>query len=170
MTKCESHFRKFWIFIFYNINVLNRDDIDFQFNRNMLVIKKMNVFLRYSSMKIQTFYYFVICNIMKSIQKNFNKKWKFDVKKSMNFASKMFCIFELCVRIEIINANFEMFNEIDQSKIQNYKQCENAKFEKFSTKYNDLNKFRNVSFFVVRFAINFICYIVFHICRRCCQK
>ena len=35
-----------------DMNVLSRDDMNFQFNRNMLVIKKMNVFLRYSSMRI----------------------------------------------------------------------------------------------------------------------
>ena len=94
------------------------------------------------------------------------------MKKSMNFASKLFCIFDSNVRIENINVNIETFNnetfkKIDQSKIQNYKQCENAKFEKFSTKYDDLNKFQNISIFVVRFAINFVC--VFHICRRCKQ-
>ena len=153
-----------------DMNVLNRDDIDFQLNRNMLVIKKMNVSLRYSPMKTQTFYHFVICNIMKSIQKNFNKKWKFNVKKSMNYASKMLRISEQNSRIEISNANINAFdnktiNEIDQSRVQNYKQCENAKFEKFSAMYDDLNKFRNVSFFVVRLAVNFVC--VFHICRRC---
>ena len=99
------------------------------------------------------------------------------MKKSMNFASKMFCIFDSNVRIEIINVNIETFNnktfnnetfkKIDQSKIQNYKQCENAKFEKFSTMYDDLNKFRNVSIFVVRFVVNFVC--VFYTCRRCKQ-
>ena len=57
-----------------DMNVLNRDDMNFQLNRNMLVIKNVNVFLRYSSMKIQTFYHFVICNIIKSIQKNLNRK------------------------------------------------------------------------------------------------
>ena len=159
-----------------DMNVLNRDDMNFQLNRNMFVIKKMNVFLRYSSVKIQTFYHFVICNIIKSIQKNLNKKWKFDMKKSMNFASKILCIFESCVRIEIINVDIETFNnktfnnetrEIDQSETQNYKQCENAKSEKFSAMYDDLSKFRNVSIFVVRFAINFVC--VFHTCRRCKQ-
>ena len=104
---------------------------------------------------------------MKFIQKFCNRKWKYDAKKSMNNASKMFRVFESNVRIEIINANFEIRNEIDQSKIQNYIQCENAKFEKFLTMYDDLNKFRNILFFVVRFAINFVC--VFHTCRRCKQ-
>ena len=56
-----------------DMNVLNRDNINFQFNRNMFVIKKINVFLRYSTMKIQTFYHFVVCNIIKFIQKNFIK-------------------------------------------------------------------------------------------------
>ena len=146
--------------------------MNFQFNCNIFVIKNVNVFLRYSSMKIKTLYHFVICNIMNFIQKNFNKKWKFDIKKSINFVSKLFYIFELNVRIEIINTiikifNNETFKQINQLEIHNYKQCENAKFEKFSTKYDNLNKFRNVSFFVVRFAINFVC--VFHICRRCKQ-
>ena len=35
----------------------------------------------------------------------------------MNNISKMFRVFESNVRIEIINANFEIRNEIDQSKI-----------------------------------------------------
>ena len=77
-----------------DMNVLNRDDIDFQLNRNMFVINEMNVFLCYSSKKISTSYHFVICNIMKFILKIRNRKWKFDTKKSMNFASKMIVIFE----------------------------------------------------------------------------
>ena len=150
-----------------DMNVLDRDDMNFQLSRNMFVIEEIDVLLRYSSMKIQTFYHFVICNIMKSIQKFRNRKWRYDAKKSMNNASKMLCIFDSCVRIEIINANLETFNEIDQSEAQNYIQCENAKFEEFSAKYDDLNKFRNVSFLVARFVVNFVC--VFYKCRRCKQ-
>ena len=93
-----------------DMNVLNRDDIDIQLNRNMLVIEEVNVLLRYSWVKIQTFYHFIICNIIKSIQNIRNKKWKFDMKKSMNFASKMLCIFDSNVCIEIIKTSIETFN------------------------------------------------------------
>ena len=157
-----------------DMNVLNRDDIDIQLSRNMLVIEEVNVFLRYSSVRAQTFYHFIICNIMKSIQNIRNRKWKFDMKKSMHFASKMLCIFDSDARIEIIKTSIETFNnealkEIDQSEVQNYKQSENAKFEKFSTEYDDSSKLRSASIFVARFAINFVCHIVFHTCRRCKQ-
>ena len=159
-----------------DINVLSRDDIDIQLNRNMLVIEEMNVLLCYSSTKSQTFYHFVICNIMQSIQKSRNKKWKYDMKTSMNYASKRFYIFESNARIEIINADIKIFDnealkQINQSKVQNYKQYENVKFEKFSTMYDDLIKFESVSFFVVCFAVkfNFVCHIVSHTCRRCKQ-
>ena len=52
------------------------------------------------------------------------------MKKSMNFASKMFCIFYFDVRIEIINIDIKIFNnktfnnetfkKINQLKIKNY--------------------------------------------------
>ena len=40
--------------------------------------------------------------------------------------------------------SFRNYKKIDQSKDQNYIQCKNVEFEKFSTVYDDLNKIRNV--------------------------
>ena len=145
-----------------DMNFLNRDDIDLRFNRNTFVIKKVNVSLCYSSIRNHTFYYFNTHYITNCIEIKINKKWKYNTKKSIDFASKVFCIFESCVRIESIE-------EIDQSEVRDYKQCENVKFEKYFTMYDDLIKSESVLNFVVRFAINFVDYIVFHICRRCKQ-
>ena len=152
------------------MDVLGRGDIDLQFSRNMLVIGGVDVPLRYSPMGAQTFYHFVTCNTMKPIQKGPNRKWKFDVEKSMDFAPKMLCISEPCARTETTNAGLEMPNEIGQSGTQDYKQCENAKSEEFSAGYDDLSRPRSAPFFAARSAANSACHTVSHTCRRCKQS
>ena len=53
-----------------DINILKRDDINFQLNKNMLIINKIDVLLNYSSSQNNyIFFYFVIINNIKRFKK-----------------------------------------------------------------------------------------------------
>ena len=53
-----------------NINILRRDDIDFQLSKNILIINKIDVLLNYlSSQNNYIFFHFVIANNIKRFRK-----------------------------------------------------------------------------------------------------
>ena len=69
--------------------------------------------------------------------KSLKKCWTYTINSSMYLFERFATLLH--------RKDFETFKEVSQSKVQNYIQCENVKFEKFSTMYDDLSKTRNVS-------------------------
>ena len=65
-------------------------------------------------------------------------------KKTIKIYNQFKYIFVLTFRNFFVSKRFRNYKKIDQLKIKNYIQCENVKFEKFSTTYNNFNKFRNI--------------------------
>ena len=67
------------------------------------------------------------------------------LEKTMKIHNQFEHVFVRTFRNFLIFISFRNYKKIDQSNDQNYIQCENVEFEKFSTVYDDLNRIRKIS-------------------------
>ena len=142
------------------MDVLNRGDIDLQLSRNMLVIGGVDVPLCYTPKGDLTSYHFS-SHYTKDLSVKTNKKWRYDTEKLMDFAPNL----------AVISApvGHKALQEIDQSEVKHYTQCQNVKSEEFSRVYDDLIKPGSAPFFAARSTANSAGHTVSHTCRRCKQ-
>ena len=68
---------------------------------------------------------------------------KLEIKLKIH--SQLEHVFVWTFRNFFASKSFRNYKQIDQSENQNYIQCENVEFEKFSTMYDDLSRIRNAS-------------------------
>ena len=98
----------------------------------------------------------VCLNVSEFFYVNFATSWRFynnwtrsTIKQKFEKILKIHSQFKHTLISKFRNSfalkRFRNYKKIDQSKIQNCKQCENVEFEKFFTMYDDLSRIRKTS-------------------------